>query len=160
MSDLVSVSDTCSIDVVIDTEIPFDFVVDDVRYLDTTDLNLSGIKSPEQIEKLSLELAISSTVPLNMNARFFTYDSETERITDTLVAEDRLIAASFDGHPTTTEVILEVTGDKVVHLIKSDRLISCYELDTEAHNVVLNGQQGVNVFMKARVKYNGVFDLK
>ena len=160
MSDLVSVSDTCSIDVVIDTEIPFDFVVDDVRYLDTTDLNLSGIKSPEQIEKLSLELTISSTVPLNMNAQFFTYDSETEMITDTLVAEDRLIAASFDGHPTTTEVILEVTGDKVVHLIQSDRLISCYELDTEAHNVVLNGQQGVDVFMKARVKYNGVFDLK
>jgi hypothetical protein len=44
--------------------------------------------------------------------------------------------------------------------MESDRLISCYELDTEMHNVVLNGQQGVDVFMKARVKYNGVFDIK
>ena len=44
--------------------------------------------------------------------------------------------------------------------MESDCLISCYELDTEMHNVVLNGQQGVDVFMKARVKYNGVFDIK
>ena len=158
MSDLVSVSDTCSIDVVIDTEIPFAFVVDDVRYLDTTVLELSEIKKPEQIEKLTLELTITSTIPLNMNAQFFTYDSETERITDTLVAKDKLIAASFDGRPTMTEVVLEVTGEKIRHLVESDRLISCYELDTEAHDVVLNGQQGVDVYMKARVKYNGIVD--
>ena len=158
MSDLVSVSDTCAIDVVIDTEIPFAFVVDDVRYLDTADMALSNIKRPEQIEKLTLELSISSTIPLNMNARFYAYDSETERITDTLAAQDKLIGASFDGRPTLTEVVLEVTGDKVMHLIESDRLISCYELDTEARDVVLNGQQGVDVFLKAKVKYNGVAD--
>ena len=93
-----------------------------------------------------------------MNAQFFTYDSETERITDTLVAKDKLIGASFDGRPTMTELTLEVTGDKVQHLIESDRLISCYALDTEAHDVVLNGQQRVDAFMKARVKYNGVVD--
>ena len=159
MSDLVSVSDTCAIDVVIDTEIPFAFVVDDVRYLDTADMALSNIKRPEQIEKLTLELSISSTIPLNMNARFYAYDSETERITDTLAAQDKLIGASFNGRPTLTEVVLEVTGDKVMHLIESDRLISCYELDTEARDVVLNGQQGVDVSLKARVKYNGVTDL-
>ena len=160
MSDLVSVSDTCSIDVIIDTEIPFAFVVEDVHYLDTTELALSGISQPEQIEKLVLELTITSTVPLNMNAQFFTYDSETERITDTLIAKDRLIRASFDGRPTMTEMALEVTGDKIRHLMESDRLISCYELDTESHDVVLNGNQGVDVFMKARVKYNGVIDFK
>ena len=158
MSNLVSVSDTCSIDIIIDTEIPFAFVVDDVRYLDTTVLALSGISKPDQIEKLTLELTITSTVPLNMNAQFFTYDSETERITDTLVAKDKLIGASFEGRPTMTELTLEVTGDKVQHLIESDRLISCYALDTEAHDVVLNGQQRVDAFMKARVKYNGVVD--
>lgn len=160
MSDLVSVSDTCAIDVIIDTEIPFAFIANDVRYLDTTELALSGISQPEQIEKLVLELTFTSTVPLNMNTQFFTYDSEMEMITDTLVAKDRLIGASFDGRPTITEILLEVTGDKFRHLMESDRLISCYELDTEMHNVVLNGQQGVDVFMKARVKYNGVFDIK
>ena len=56
----------------VDAEIPFDFAVDDVRYIDTTVLNLSGVSKPEQIEKLTLELAFTSTIPLNMNAQFFT----------------------------------------------------------------------------------------
>ena len=160
MSDLVSVSDTCSIDVVIDTEIPFAFVVDDVQYLDTTMLALSEIQRPEQIEKLTLELAFTSTIPLNMNAQFFTYDSVTEQITGVLVDEARLINGSFDGQPINTEVTLEVTGEKVENLLRSDRLISVYSLDTDAHDVVLNGQQQLDVFMKARVKYNGIVEFK
>lgn len=155
VSDLVSVADTCVIDMIIDTEIPFDFTVDDVRYYDTTNLALSGIKMPDQIEKLTLELSISSTLPLNMNAQFFTYDSETGKITDTLVAQDNLIRASFDGQPTLAEVALEITGEKVIRFMQSDRLISCYEIDTDAHNVMLKGQQGLDMFMKAKVKYNG-----
>ena len=131
---------------------------DSRRLYCTTPLTLSEIKKPEQIEKLTLELSISFTIPLNMNAQFFAYDSETGKITDTLIAQDKLIAASFDGQPAMTEVVLEVTGDKIMHIIESDRLISCYELDTDAHNMTLNGQQGLDVFLKARVKYNGVAD--
>ena len=159
LNDLVSVNDSCVIDVMVDAEIPFDFAVDDVRYIDTTVLNLSGVSKPEQIEKLTLELTFTSTIPLNMNAQFFTYDSATEQITGILVDEGRLINASFDGQPTTTEVTLEVTGEKVENLLRSDRLISVYSLDTDAHDVVLNGQQHLDVFMKAKVKYNGVVEL-
>ena len=153
MSDLVSVSDTCVIDVMIDTEIPFAFAVDEVRFVETTDLNLM-IDAPEQIEKLTLEFTFTSTVPLDFNAQFFTYNYETGQITDTLVAEDRLIAASYDGKPVTTELTLEVTGDKVEHLNHSDGLISIYEIDTDARDVCLKGDQKLGVIIKARVKYN------
>ena len=157
MSDLVSVSDTCSVDVMIDTEIPFAFAVNDVRYVDTVDLNLN-IEAPEQIERLTLELTFTSTIPLNMNAQFFTFDSETGQITDTLAAEDKLISASYDGEPVTTEVTLEVTGERVEHLNHSDRLISIYEMDTEAHDVCIKGQQQLSAFIKARLKYKGTFE--
>ena len=153
MSDLVSVSDTCVIDVMIDTEIPFAFAVDEMRFVDTTDLNLK-FEAPEQIEKLTLELTFTSTVPLDFNAQFFTYNYETGQITDTLVAEDKLIAASYDGKPVTTELTLEVTGDKVEHLNHSDGLISIYEIDSDARDVCLKGNQQLGVFIKARVKYN------
>ena len=95
-----------------------------------------------------------------MNAQFFTYDSVTEQITGILVDEARLINGSFDGQPINTEVTLEVTGEKVENLLRSDRLISVYSLDTDAHDVVLNGQQQLDVFMKARVKYNGIVEFK
>ena len=156
LADLVSVNDTCVIDVMVDAEIPFDFAVNDVRFTDTTVLSLSGISAPEQIEKLTLELTFTSTIPLNMNAQFFTYDSATAQVTGSLVDESRLINASFDGQPTNTEVTLEITGEKVENLMRSDRLISVYSMDTEAHDVVLKGHQHLDVSLKARVKYNGI----
>ena len=157
MSDMVSVSDTCVIDVMIDAEIPFAFAMDDVRFVDTTDLNLK-IDAPEQIEKLTLELTFTSTIPLGLNAQFFAYDSETGKITEALVAEDRLINASYDGKPVTTEVTLEITGEKVEHVNHSDRLISVYEIDTDAHDVCIKGDQRLDLFVKARLKYNGTVE--
>lgn len=157
MSDMVFVSDTCVIDVMIDAEIPFAFTVNDVRFVDTTNLNLK-IDAPEQIEKLTLELTFISTIPLGLNAQFFAYDSETGQITEALVAEDRLINASYDGKPVTTDVTLEITGEKVEHVNHSDRLISIYEIDTDAHNVCLKGQQQLSLFVKARVKYKGTVE--
>ena len=157
MSDMVFVSDTCVIDVMIDAEIPFAFTVNDVRFVDTTNLNLK-IDAPEQIEKLTLELTFISTIPLGLNAQFFAYDSETGQITEALVAEDRLINASYDGRPVTTDVTLEITGEKVEHVNHSDRLISIYEIDTDAHNVCLKGQQQLSLFVKARVKYKGTVE--
>lgn len=157
MSDWVSVSDTSVIDVMIDAEIPFSFAMNDVRFVDTTDLNLN-FEAPDQIEKLTLELTFTSTVPLDFNAQFFTYDFEAGRITDTLVAKDKLICASYDGKPVTTELTLEVTGEIVEYLNHSNGLISIYEIDTDAHNVCLKGDQQLGVFIKARVKYNGVVE--
>ena len=157
MSNMVSVSDTSVIDVMIDAEIPFSFAMNDVRFVDTTDLNLK-IDAPEQIEKLTLELTFTSTIPLGLNAQFFAYDSETGKITEALVDEDRLINASYDGNPVTTEVTLEITGEKVEHVNHSDRLISVYEIDTDAHDVCLQGQQQLSLFVKARVKYKGTVE--
>ena len=157
MSDMVFVSDTCVIDVMIDAEIPFAFTVNDVRFVDTTDLNLK-IDAPEQIEKLTLELTFISTIPLGLNAQFFAYDSETGQITEALVAEDRLINASYDGRPVTTDVTLEITGEKVEHVNHSNRLISIYEIDTDAHDVCLKDQQQLSLFVKARVKYKGTVE--
>jgi hypothetical protein len=154
---MVSVSDTSVIDVMIDAEIPFSFAMNDVRFVDTTDLNLN-FEAPDQIEKLTLELTFTSTVPLDFNAQFFTYDFEAGRITDTLVAKDKLICASYDGKPVTTELTLEVTGEIVEYLNHSNGLISIYEIDTDAHDVCLKGDQQLGVFIKARVKYNGVVE--
>ena len=137
--------------------VPFAFVLDDVRFVDTTDLNLN-IEAPDQIEKLTLELAFTSTVPLDFNAQFFTYDFETGQITDTLVAKDKLIYGSYDGKPVKTELTLEVTGEKVDHLNRSNGLISVYEIDTDAHDVCIKGDQRLDLFVKARVKYSGIFD--
>lgn len=160
LSDRVSVVDTCQVDVIVDAEIPFNFAVDDVRVIDTSELNVADTEMPNQIEKLTLELTCKSTIPLDLNVQLYTYDSINACITDTLVAPNDLIRASLDGKPVTTEVVVEVTGDKIDHFLQADHLIQIYHIDTEAHNVQLKAEQGLDVFMKAKLKYNGVIELE
>ena len=156
LTDMVSVNDSCTIDVLVDVNIPFDFTANDVCYLDTLRLENTEINSPETIEKLTLDLAINSTLPLNLDAEFYVYDSETDRITDTLVADDSLIKASFDGRPIMTTISLEITKDRLENYLKSDRLIMLYKIDTDTREVTLNASQKLDLFLKAKVKYDGV----
>ena len=160
VSEMVTVADTCNIDVRVDVEIPFAFTVDDIRYLDTVNMNLANIEMPDFIEKLTLELTFNSTLPLNLKGRFFMYDTEQEVITDTLTANERLIAASFDGRPVATTVSIDVTQERVQNVMHSNRIIMMYEVDTDARNVALNADQKLDLFVKAKVKYDGMVEIE
>ena len=111
------------------------------------------------IESITLEMTFNSTLPLNLGGRFYMYDSESDKITDTLVANDEIIRASFDGQPTTTEVSIEITENRIEKVLHSDRIIMLYELDTDAHDVVLNANQKLELYVKTKVKYDGVAEI-
>ena len=159
-NEMVTVTDTCGIDVRVDVEVPFAFRVDDVSYLDTVEVNFSELELPDMIEQLTLELSFTSTLPLNMTGHFYMYDSENDVITDELLPDAQLIQASFDGQPATTNVSIDITEERVERVMKSDRIIMVYHLDTDAHDVKLNVNQMLEIFMKAKVKYDGVVELK
>ena len=158
MSEMVTVDDTCCIDLRIDVDIPFAFKVDNVQYLDTVNMKLSELEMPDMIESITLDLTFTSTIPLNLNGKFYMYDSETGMVTDTLLSDARLIQASFDGQPTTTSVGIEITEERIEKVLHSDRIIMVYEVDTEARDVKLNANQKLDLFTKAKVKYNGVVE--
>ena len=160
VNEMVTVADTCGIDVKVDVEVPFAFRVDNVSYCDTVEVNFSELDLPDLIEQLTLELSFTSTFPLNMTGHFYMYDSENDVITDELLSEARLIQASFDGQPTTTFVSIDITEERIERVLNSDRLIMIYNLDTDAHDVKLNVNQMLEIFMKAKVKYDGVVELK
>ena len=158
ITDMVTVVDTNRIDTRVDVEIPFSFAVNDITYIDTVNMNLAQLELPDLIERLTLELTFTSTLPLDLNGSFYMYDSENDRVTDTLLVNADLIGASFDGEPVVTEVTLVVDEDRVENVLHSDRIIMSYRLDSKAHDVVLNADQKLDLSLKARVKYNGVVD--
>lgn len=160
MSELVTVYDTCSIDVNVDVDIPFAFVIDHVGYMDTVDMQLSEIEMPEMIEKLAFELTFNSTLPLDLYGQFYMYDSQNECVTDTLLANQKVIAASFDGRPVTTTLSFEITEGRIESVLRSDRIIMQYELDTRAQDVTLNALQHLDLYVKMRAKYQGTLDLE
>lgn len=153
---LITVYDTCNLDVRVDVSLPFSFIVNDVQYFDTVNLDLSGMELPDMIEQLTLELTFSSTLPVDLTGRFYMYDSEHEIITDTLVGEGKLIEASYDGQPTQTTLSLDVTEERIERVLHSDRIIMRYVLDTEARDVKLNTNQRLTLFVKAKAKYDTV----
>ena len=158
MEDLITVYDTCNLDVRVDVSLPFSFIVNDVQYLDTVNLDLAEIELPDLIEQLTLELTFSSTLPVDLIGRFYMYDSENEIITDTLVGDGKLIEASYDGQPTHTTLSLDITEERIERVLHSDRIIMRYVLDTDAHDVKLNANQRLTLFVKAKAKYDTVVE--
>lgn len=156
--DLITVYDSSNLDVRVDISLPFSFVVNDVQYLDTVNLDIAEIELPDLIEQLTLDLAFNSTLPVDLIGQFYMYDSEHDMITDTLVGDGKLIEASFDGQPTHTTISLDITEERVERVLHSDRIIMRYVLDTEAHNVKLNADQRLSLFVKAKAKYNTVVE--
>ena len=127
--------------------------MDDIAYLDTTKMDLSNLELPDMIEELTMDLTFISTLPLNLKASFYAYDSESERITDTLLDEGAVIRASLDGRPTTTDVSLVVDERRLENVMHSDRIIMAYWLDSDGNNVKLNVNQKLDMYLKVRAKY-------
>ena len=121
-------------------------------------MNLSNLKVPELIKELTLELTFNSVLPFHLNASFYMFNSETGMITDTLLGDSKVIKASFDGKPVTTEVKLVVDEDRVENVLHSNRIIMSYKIDTENHNLYLNLNQKLDLSVKGRAKYKGNVD--
>ena len=153
VSDLVSVSDTCGIDLKVDVSVPFAFKAESVHYLDTIGLNLSGIDSPKWVKKLTLGLTFVSTIPFRLNGTFYMYDSENNCVIGTLLQDATLIEASYDGSLCTTSVTVEITEKRLLDFFQSDSLIMDYGIDTESHGAVLNSGQFLRYSVKADVEY-------
>ena len=158
MDDLITVYDASTLDVRVDVMLPFSFVVNDVQYLDTINLDLAEIEMLDLIEQLTLELVINSTIPVDLIGRFYMYDSERDIITDTLVGDGKLIGASFDGLPTNTTFSLDITQERIERLLHSDCIIMRYMLDTDAHNVKLNANQRLSLFVRVKAKYDTIVE--
>ena len=158
MNDIIYLSDTSSIDMALNVDVPLSFRIDDVQYVDTVDMKLSEVEYPELIEEITLEIDFNSTLPLNLNGRFYLYDSQQGVVLDELLTEGELISASFDGQPVTTHVSITVTEDKLEKALQADGLIMRYEVDTDAHDVSLNSKQKLEAFLKGGVKYNGIVE--
>ena len=152
-SQMVNVVEDSRIDMRVSVEIPFSFTVDDITYFDTINTDFGNLELPEMIEQLTLELTFASGLPFNLKGSFFLYDSENDRITDTLLMNSTVIKASFDGRPVKTDVKFVIDEDRVEHAVHSDRIIMSYCLDSDARNMTLNAKQKLDLFLKSRVIY-------
>lgn len=154
----IVVHDTSSISLGVDAIIPLQFNIPNVSYIDTLDLNMGEISAPEFVEKIVLNMMFESQIPFNLNAQFFTFKSNTQQVTGALLDEEVLIKGSFDGNKVQSEATISITQDLLKQLLEADKLIMCFGVNTEGHDVYLNLKNGFGVTLKADVFYGGSLD--
>lgn len=150
---LVSIFDTSTMGIAFDAKIPMKLNVPGVNYLDTMDFHITDIETPEQIKEVLLNLAVNSELPFDLQAQLFTFDSKAGKITDSLMTNTASIAGSFDGKPAKSVAEISVTQNRLQNLMKADKLIMRFGLDTDNHDVLLNLDNGLDVTLKADLFY-------
>lgn len=152
--DMVMVSDTSTIDVKVDVDVPCSFNVENLLCADTVDMNFANASLPEVIEEITLGFDFLTDLPFNMSVCAFMYDSVNNVVMDTLVVDQRL-QGSFDGSQVESEFFIQAVDDRVDKILKSDHIILNFLLDTDSHDAMLNRKQNLSFDVKADVKYVG-----
>ena len=156
---LIHVYDTSSLGMKFNAVVPMRFNTPGVYYLDTIDLNMSEISVVEYIEEILLTMLIDSEMPFNLDAQFYTLNSQTGHITDSLLVNPMHIGGSFSGQPVRTDAQISVTQDRLNHMVHADKLVMRFSVDTDNHDVILNLDNGLTVTLKADLIYGGEVDL-
>ena len=154
-SSLVTITDTSSLSLKLHATIPLKFNSTGISYLDTMNLNMSSIETPDILKQILLTASFDSEMPLNLNAQFYTLDPVTNQITDSLVMNPLHIGASFNGKPVHSESQISVTHKRLEHLLESNGLMMRFNIDTDGHDAVLTNTSGLTVTLKADVVYGG-----
>lgn len=167
LTDIVTVADTCSVAVRADVELPLSFTVNEAHYFDTVILNLSEnlsadmpLLQSDMIKKLTLDLDLTSNIPLDLTGSVLMFDNESGQVTDVLADNIVLVSTSADGQPVSHTVTIEVTDDRIRHIMESNRLILDFDVDTQAREAVLNANQYLRFYVKAKIEYDGIMELK
>lgn len=154
-SSLVTITDTSSLSLKLHATVPLKFNSTGIYYLDTMNLDMSSIQTPEIVKQILLSVSFDSEMPLNLNAQLYTLDPVTEQITDSLVVNPLHIGASFDGKPVHSEAQISVTHKRMENLFKSKNLMMRFDIDTDGRDAVLTTSSGLSVGLKADVIYGG-----
>ncbi len=136
-------------------EIPLEINIHDAFFRDTIDFKLDSIENIDIVESATIRLAFTNTLPINVNAQVLFYDSASNRVADSLLADEHLLYGSFNGYPATANPIyIEITKEKFEKILTTDKIILRLRINTGNNQVHLNASQYVKAAVGIKVKYN------
>lgn len=156
---LVTINDYSTLDMLVDATVPMQFNIPGVYYLDTIDLSLPDVTAPDLIKEILLTILFDSEIPFNLQGQFYTYNSVTGRINDSLMTTPMHLNGSFDGTEVRTNAEISLTSTRIAHLLAADKLILRFGVDTDNQDVRLNLDNGIGMTIKADVIYGGMVDV-
>lgn len=151
----ITLYDSASLGLAAEGVIPMRFNVPNVVYMDTIDMDMSKINSPEVIKEVILSVAFESELPFNLKAQLYTLDPTTGQVTDSLFTNEHFINGSFTDAPVRTETTISVTHKKLTNLMSANKLFMRFGVDTDGKDVYLDLDDALGVTLKADIIYDG-----
>lgn len=130
--DKISISDTSSIDVIADIEMPFSFKISDLRYTDTIDVQFDGNGiSTDLIDSLYFCLDVNNRIPLEVDVQALFMKNGV--VIDSLFRGNHVIhynANPYDHSYSSIECY--VTDQKMRNVLRSNQMILRLGVSTES----------------------------
>ena len=157
---LISIYDTSALDLKVNAVVPMRFNVPGISYVDTLDLELSDIVTPDLIKEVVLSIVFDSEFPFNLDGQLYMFNSQTGRVTDSIMIKPLHVDGSFSGEPVYSSAEISLTDSRMTHFMEADKLIMHVGVDTDNNDVLLNLDNSLGMTVKADVIYDGEINIK
>jgi hypothetical protein len=127
----ISVSDTSSIDVIADIEMPFSFRISDLRYTDTFDVKFDGNgMNLDLLDEIDFFLDFNNRIPLEVDVQAYFMRNNT--VIDSLFDGNHIIP--YNNNPSAqgySTIDCIVTGEKMRNVLRARQMILSLGASTE-----------------------------
>ena len=141
------------IDVVANVKMPMKFTMDELRYLDTMDVNITitGNDSDSDVfDELEFKFMIENGLPIQLIPRLYMVQEGV--IIDSLFTDNACINGCFDGKIVKDYLVVSVVEEKINSVLSSDQFILDLRFSTEGNMAVMNAKDEVNLWIGLKTK--------
>lgn len=155
----IYISDASTIDLKANMEIPANLSIDNAVYKDTTDNALRTNIDPtliNSIESVTLRVAIVNDLPFDVVPEITFLNSSTQE-SHRLDLGGLQIHGAYNNVPNYQQpVFVELNGEVAQKVVKSDKLILNFSINTMGHQVSVNTAQYIHPSIGAKIKYSNI----
>ena len=147
----ISISDTSSVDVIADVEMPFSFRISDLRYTDTIEVNFGEDTNIQNyLDEIDFFIDYNNKIPLQINLQGL------------FLKDDQVIDSLFDSggtilynEPSSLECV--ITDSKLDNVMRANKMIMRFGVTTDfsssgSQNVVIKESDNIAVRMRMLTK--------
>lgn len=151
----VTIDENESIGMKINAEVPLNILISDLIYRDTSDnvlMNASDMDKLDAVEKLTLRLAITNGLPLDVLPQICFLNSSTEE-KDTLFLRQP-VPGGYNNVPyELAPIYVDYSTQKTKRILQCDKIILTFRFSTNKNTIQLQTGQFVNAKISAKVQY-------
>ncbi len=151
------ISNDSHIDVVTDVKIPMRFKMNELRYLDTIDFDLTLTDEGSEVfslenpfDELEFKFMIENKLPIQVTPQLYLL-AENE-VVDSIFTDNASIQACFGNNPVEDVLKISIVDEKIENVMSSDQLVLDLRFSTNGNVAVMNVADYIKIKIGLKTK--------